>query len=147
MILSNGANEPVKRRTGAAAMMPVVMFLGFFVAACAGVDMRTDRQVASDRLNAYLAANPAIAKETAAAMSRYELRKGMTTQQVVAVWGAPIRKLKWRGGTEDQWYFECNQWPNSCRSTSRRRGRSRSEDDLYPEAIFTNRRLTRWKTP
>ena len=143
MILSKGANGPVKRRTGATAMMPLVMFLGFFVAACAGGDMRTDRQVASDRVNAYLAANPATAKETADAMRRYDLRKGMTMQQVVAVWGAPRRKLKWRGGTEDQWYFECNQWPNHCVFRGGRRGRS--TEPIYPEAIFTNGRLTRWK--
>ncbi len=145
MILSNGANRPVKRRTGAAAKMSLAMFLVFFVAACAGGDMRTDRQVASDRVNAYLAANPATAKETADAMSRYELRKGMTMQQVAAVWGAPRRKSKWRGGTEDQWYFECNTWPNTCLGSGRRKGRS--DDDIYPQAYFTNGRLTGWKDP
>ncbi len=148
MILSKGANGPVKRLTRATAMMPLVMFLGFFVAACAGGDMRTDRQVASDRVNAYLAANPATAKQTADAMRRFKLLKGMTTQQVVAVWGAPKRKQAWRGGEKVQWFFECNHWPHSCTSMGRSgRGTGRSDDEIYPQAFFTNGRLYDWKKP
>ena len=77
-------------------------------------------------------------------MRRYELREGMTTQQVVAVWGAPRRKVKWRGGEVSQWYFECRKWPNWCPS----RGEdSPSDDEIYPHAFFSNGRLYDWKTP
>ena len=145
MGFSVGANSYANRWIGAAGKMSLVILLGLFLSACAGGDMRTDRQVASDRVNAYLAANPATAEETADAMRRYELRKDMTMQQVVAVWGAPRRKLKWRGGTEDHWYFECHTWPNTCLGSGRRKGRS--DDDIYAQAYFTNGRLTGWKDP
>ena len=145
MSYSVQANSYANRWIGAAGKMSFAILLGLFLSACAGVDMRTDRQVASDRVNAYLAANPGTAEATAAAMRRHVLKNGMTRQQVVAVWGPSRRKLKWRGGTEDQWYFECNTWPNTCRSLGRRKGRS--DDDIYPQAFFKNGRLTGWKKP
>ena len=80
---SVGANSYANRWIGAAGKMSLVILLGLFLSACAGSDLKTDRQVATHRVNAYLAANPATAKETADAMRRYELRKGMTMQQVV----------------------------------------------------------------
>ena len=145
MSYSVQANNYANRWIGAAGKMSFVILLGLFLSSCAGTDMRTDRQVAADRVNAYLAANSATAKKTADAMRRYELRKGMTKQQVVAVWGAPKRKLKWRGGTEDQWYFDCHQWPNHCVFRGGRKGKS--SDPISPEALFSNGRLSRWKKP
>ena len=68
-----------------AGKMSVVVLLGLVLSACAGTDMRTDRQVASDRVNAYLAANPETSKDVADAMRRFDLRKGMTPAEVVAV--------------------------------------------------------------
>ncbi len=74
MSYSVQANSYANRWIGAAGKMSLVILLGLFLSACAGGDPKTDRQVASDRVNAYLAANPATAKETADAMRRHELR-------------------------------------------------------------------------
>ena len=136
MIFSIGPNSRTKRWAGVVGKMSFVMLFGFFVSACAGGDMESDHQVARDRVNAYLAANPATTKQIAETMRRYQLRKGMTPRQVVAVWGAPRKKKSWRGGEVLQWYFECDQWPNTCSSMGRRRGRS--ADEIYPQAFFTN---------
>ena len=142
---SVGANSYANRWIGAAGKMSLVILLGLFLSACAGSDMKTDRQVATDRVNAYLAANPATTREIADVMRRYKLRKGMTPNLVVAVWGPPKRKVSWRDGTESQWYFTCGNWPHSCPGMGRSKGRS--EDDISPQAFFRDGRLYDWKTP
>lgn len=81
--------------------------------ACAGLELKSDRQVARERVEAYLAAHPATEKETVTAMRRFELRSGMSKQEVAAVWGKPVRIQEWRDGTFDQWSFGC-AWPNRC---------------------------------
>lgn len=115
-----------------------------FAAACAGLDLKTDRQIARDRLEAYLVAHPATDKDTATAMRRFELRTGMTKQEVIATWGRPVELQKWRSGTVDLWYFGC-AWPNRCEFTDRRRGIL--EDPIRPEAYFKKDRLTQWSSP
>jgi len=128
--------------------MAVVMLLGLYLAACAGTDLRTDRQVASDRVDAYLAANPETSKEVAEAMRRFDLRKGMTAAEVVAVWGEPKAKKTWRDGQDLVLVFPCDRWPNACQSSLRLGGRiERTEQQLSPEAIFTNGQLTKWRQP
>jgi len=131
-----------------AGKMSVVVLLGLVLAACAGSDMRTDRQMASDRVNAYLGANPETSKEVAEAIRRFELRKGMTPAEVVAVWGEPTTKKTWRGGQDLVLVFPCDRWPNACQSSLRLRGRGeRTDAQLSPEAIFTSGRLTKWRQP
>ena len=124
-------------RRGASAFL-----LGLVVAACAGGDIKTDRQVARERVNAYLTANPQLDKETANAVRHYELRKGMTMRQVEAVWGRPVLVKKFRSGAVEQWFFGCD-WPHACISMGRRRGRS--EEEIYQsQALFENGQLVEW---
>ena len=138
----------IDRSNGTVGKVSVVILFGLYLAACAGTDMRTDRQVASDRVNAYLAANPETSKDVAEAMRRFELRKGMTPAEVVAVWGEPTTKKTWRDGQDLVLAFPCDRWPNACQSSLRLRGRGeRTDAQLSPEAIFTSGRLTKWRQP
>ena len=117
--------------------------LGLVVAACAGGDFKTDRQVARERVDAYLAATPQLDQETANAIRHFELRKGMTMRQVEATWGRPKLVKKFRSGAVEQWFFGCD-WPHTCETMGRRRGRS--EDDIYQsKALFDNGQLVEWK--
>ncbi len=113
------------------------------VAACSGQALVSDRQVARDRVDAYLAANPATDRNTATAMRRFELRTGMTKQEVVAVWGRPVEMQKWRSGTVDQWFFAC-AWPNRCEAPDRD---AFLMGPIRPEAFFRNDRLYQWSSP
>lgn len=147
MVFSNREHRHTKRRMSATGKLGLALLLGLFVAACAGGNLETDRQLASERVNAYLNANPATSDETAETMRRFELRNGMTKEQVVAVWGQPRTKKKWRHGHDDQWYFECYNWPNTCSAEGGERGTGLSDDDIYPQAFFRDGVLHRWKTP
>lgn len=111
--------------------------------ACAGLALKTDRQVARDRVEAYLAAHPATETETVIAMRRFELRSGMSKQEVAAVWGKPVRIQEWRDGTYDQWSFGCT-WPNRCEWPVRR---LITDEPIRPEAYFRNDRLAQWSSP
>lgn len=111
--------------------------------ACAGLDLKSDRQVARDRVEAYLAAHPATEKDTVTAMRRFELRSGMSKQEVAAVWGKPVRIQEWRDGTFDQWSFGC-AWPNRCEWPERR---LITDEPIRPEAYFRNERLAQWSSP
>ena len=148
MSLSEKLTSRVSRSIGKTGKMSVVILFGLVLSACAGTDLRTDRQVASDRVNNYLAANPETSKEVAEAMRRFELRKGMTAAEVVAVWGEPKAKKTWRDGQDLVLVFPCDRWPNACQSSLRLGGRiERTEQQLSPEAIFTNGQLTKWRQP
>ncbi len=106
------------------------------------VHAQSGRQVARERVNAYLTANPQLDKETANAVRQLELRKGMTMRQVEAVWGRPVLVKKFRSGAVEQWFFGCD-WPHACISMGRRRGRS--EEEIYQsQALFENGQLVEW---
>ena len=141
---SNGTNIRAECRMGSAARVATAVLLGLLVSACAGSGIKTDRDVARDRVEAYLAANPATDKRAAASMRRFHLRRGMTEAQVIAVWGTPRNKYKW--GREDQLFFECAYWPNVCGSSGRTGGGD-DEDSRYPQAFFSEGLLTDWTTP
>lgn len=111
--------------------------------ACAGLELKTDRQVARERVEAYLAAHPATEKDTVTAMRRFELRSGMSKQEVAAVWGKPVRIQEWRDGTYDQWSFGC-AWPNRCERPERH---LLTDEPIRPEAYFRNDRLAQWSSP
>lgn len=123
--------------------LTVMIFLGLMTAACAGAELKTDRQIARDRVEAYLAAHPDTGKETARTMRRFELLRGMSKQEVAAVWGKPVRIQEWRDGTFDQWSFGC-AWPNRCELPRRR---TLTEEPIRPEAYFRNDRLAQWSSP
>ena len=100
----------------------------------------TDHQVARERVNAYLTANPQLDKETANALRHYDLRNGMTMGQVEAAWGSPKLVKKFRGGAVQQWFFGCD-WPHHCNSLSRNSG----PNEIYlSQALFENGKLVEW---
>lgn len=76
-------------------------------------------------------------------MRRFELREGMSKQEVVAVWGKQTEIQKWRNRTVDQWFFAC-AWPNRCEVLDRG---GILMDPIRPEAFFKDGRLTKWSSP
>ena len=119
------------------------VFLCLFAVACAGSGLVSDRQVARDRVNAYLAAHPETETETIIAMRRFELRAGMSKREVAATWGKPFEIQKWRSGTVDVWYFGCG-WPNRCEAPDRP---TILGEVIRPQAYFRKGRLTQWSSP
>ncbi|MFT5487130.1 MAG: hypothetical protein ACI9JL_002342 [Paracoccaceae bacterium] len=111
--------------------------------ACAGEGLVSDRQVARERVNAYLAAHSATDNETVTAMRRFELRAGMSKQEVAATWGRPVEIQKWRSGTVDLWYFGCD-WPTRCEAPDRR---GILDDPIRADAFFRKGRLYQWSSP
>ena len=106
------------------------------------VHAQSGRQVARERVNAYLTANPQLDKETANAMQHHYLRKGMTMPQVEAAWGRPKLVKKFRSGAVVQWFFDCD-WPHHCANLSS--GTGRSDEEMYvSQALFENGRLVEW---
>jgi hypothetical protein len=101
----------------------IVNTLGFLalaalIAGCAGV--KTDRTLASERAEAYLASNPKLDPKTAEAIRNNTIRVGMTMAQVVAAWGEPREVQKFRGGKVQHWFFGCD-WPHVCDTQGSRR--------------------------
>ncbi len=126
-----------------AGRMTSAILLGLIVAACAGDGLRTDRQMAHERVNAYLAAHSNTPPELVGYMRSFQLKKGMTKDQVIATWGKPAVVNKSHGGTVDYWLFGCD-WPHHCLSMGgRRKGRS-SEDVYQSNALFQDGKLVEW---
>ena len=121
----------------------IIVFLNLFAVACVGQGLVSDRQIARDRVEVYLSAHPATDKETVMAMRRFELRAGMSKQEVAATWRRPVEIQKWRSGTVDLWYFGC-AWPNRCEAPDRG---GILEDPIRADAFFRNDRLYRWSSP
>lgn len=114
-----------------------------FVTGCAG-DVKTDRQLARERANGYVAAYSDLDANVAAAIRDLVLVEGMTPEQVTASWGKPVIVQKSINKTSEMWYFPC-EYPHFCRSRSGRR-KSRGEEDQYQSrAFFVNGRLTEWQ--
>ncbi len=135
---------PARRWTG--VVLGVVLLL---VGACAG-ELKTDRQLARERANGYIAAHPELDPKVAAAIRELDLVEDMTPDQVTAARGKPVIVQKSLNGTSEMWYFSC-EYPNHCISFgSRRRGRSgggRSEEVRHQSrAFFVNGRLAEWQS-
>lgn len=121
----------------------IIGILGVSLTACAGLGLKTERQVSRERLATYLAANPDIDRATAAAMRDFKVRRGMTPQQVTAVWGKPHEIRKLRNGRVTHWLFPCG-WPAHCFPGDTRGGKVEPQ---YTEAYFEKGRLVRWWSP
>ncbi|MCZ6773178.1 MAG: hypothetical protein O7G83_14535, partial [Proteobacteria bacterium] len=98
---------PVRRWIG--AVLGVVLLL---VSACAG-EWNTDRQLALERANEFIGAQPDLGPNVAAAIRGLELVEDMTPERVIASWGKPavVQKSLW--GTSELWYFPC-EYPHFC---------------------------------
>ncbi len=130
---------PDRRWIGAIFAVAVVLLGG-----CA-TEGKTDRQMARERANGYLAAHPQLDPKISEAIRELGLVVDMTAEQVTASWGKPVIVQKSINGTSELWYFPCD-YPHFCRSGAAGR-RWRSEKDRYQSrAFFVNGRLTEWQT-
>ncbi len=83
----------------------------WLISGCAG--LKTDRDIARERAQTYLAAHPKLASNTAEAIRANLILDGMTMEQVVAAWGPPAVVQRFREGTLQYWFFGCD-WPHFC---------------------------------
>jgi hypothetical protein len=114
-----------------------VFVLSWLIAGCAGV--KTDRDAAMERAQAYLAAHPNLAPTAAEAIRSNSVRKGMTMEQVVAAWGPPADEVEFRDGEVQFVYFGCD-WPHVCDT------RHTSPEKLYQSrAQFENGVVVDWR--
>lgn len=130
------------RRWNGAALGVVLLLAG----ACAG-ELKSDRQLARERANGYIAAHPQVDPKISEAIRELDLVEGMTPVQVFAAWGRPAIVQKSINGTSEMWLFPCT-YPHHCLSggSRRRRGSARSEEDIYQSrAFFVNGVLTEWQ--
>ena len=99
-------------------MTTVLRFLAvaWLLASCAG--LKTDRDIALERAQTYLAAHPNLDSNTAEAIRTNLVFDGMTMEQVTAAWGKPAEIQKFRDGAVQHWFFGCD-WPHICLSASR----------------------------
>ena len=81
---------PVRRWIG--AVLGVVLLLAGGYAG----DLKTDRQLARERANGYVAAHPDLDPDVAAAIRGVQLAENMTPEQVTASWGKPALVQKSR---------------------------------------------------
>ena len=103
--------------------------LAWLVTGCAG--LKTDRDIARERAQAYLAAHPNLASNTAEAIRANLILDGMTMEQVIAAWGRPAVVQKFRDGVVQYWFFGCD-WPHVCDAP---------DLDPSPDEIFHSRAL------
>ncbi len=85
--------------------------LAWLVVGCAG--LKTDRDIARERAQTYLAAHPNLASNTAEAIGANLILDGMTMEQVIAAWGRPAVVQKFRDGAVQYLFFGCD-WPHFC---------------------------------
>ncbi len=93
-----------------------IFALAWLVAGCAG--LKTDRDIAGERAQAYLAAHPKLTSNTAQAIRSNLILDGMSMEQVIAAWGPPAVVQKFREGAVQYWFFGCD-WPHFCDNTDR----------------------------
>jgi len=115
-----------------------IFVVACLLASCA--DLKTDRDIALERAQAYITAHPNLASKSADAIRANSIHDGMTMEQVIAAWGRPAEKQISRGGAVQYWFFGCD-WPHFCGSSEReisQRYRSR--------ALFENGVVVDWES-
>ncbi len=112
----------------------------WLISGCAG--LKTDRDIARERAEAYLAAHPKLASNTAQAIRSNLILDGMTMEQVIAAWGPPAVVQKFREGAVQYWFFGCD-WPHFCDASGRRNS---SPDQIFQSrALFENGVVVDWQ--
>ena len=104
--------------------------------------IQTDYDIAHERVAAYIAQHPKLDPETRDAMRRFELRSGMTMEQVIATWGRPVEVQRYRGGKQQYWLFGC-EYPHFCSSADD--AYSMPEDIYQSRVLFDNGRVVSWQ--
>ena len=120
-------------------ILPIAMVLA--LAGCAG--MRSDYDIAHQRVAAYLQSHPDLDAQTREAMQQFDLRKGMTMEQVIATWGRPAVVQRFRNGAMQYWYFGCD-WPHFCMTADEM---FPSPDEIYnSQAMFIDGKVVSWRS-
>ena len=115
-----------------AAVSAAFLLLG----ACA--NLKSDRDIAYERVETYLSVHPTTNPKIAGAMRNMKLVKGMTPAQVRATWGDPVNVSPSSGGVTDTWHFDCD-YPHYCTGAGRK---GRTEDQRNAaRAYFKDGRL------
>ncbi len=110
------------------------MCLALIISGCSG-GLEADKQVATKRIEAYIATQPKLDHDTASEMRAYRLRNGMTEAEVRVTWGAPEDVLELSDEVVE-WRFSCD-FPHLCRSRP-------SARTIKPNAFFVKGKLDRW---
>jgi len=110
------------------------MCLVLIVSACSG-GLEGDKRAATERIKAYIAAQPTLDPDTASEMRAFRLRNGMTEAEVRATWGAPEDVLEVSDNSVE-WRFTCT-FPHLCRNRP-------GERVIKPNAFFVDGKLDRW---
>ena len=118
----------IRRHTGRSVAAVALLVA---LAACAG-DFRTDRTIAADRAQSYVAAHPDLPAATATDIRNLRARVGMTMEQAIAAWGSPAVTQRYREGAQQLWFFGCD-WPHHCSDS----------DEMFPmpNEIFSSQIL------
>lgn len=106
------------------------------MAACSG-DFRTDRTIAAERANAYVAAHPELPAELSDDIRHLRARVGMTMEQAIAAWGRPAAIKRYRNGAQQHWFFGCD-WPHHCSNSDEDRMFPTPEEIFSSQIIFEN---------
>lgn len=101
---------------------------------------KTDSQLLNDGALAYVAANPALDRKTAAAIAANRLHEGMNKEQVIAAWGEPVIVQRFDNNRE-YWFFGC-VWPHHCNSISIGQP---TEEQYESRAYFKGDKLIDWQ--
>lgn len=113
------------------------------LAGCSG-HFRTDYDIAHERVAAYIAQHPGLDAETKDAMRRFELRDGMTMDEVIATWGRPAVVQRFRGGARQYWFFGCD-WPHLCTTPDPDHWWPAPDEIYRSQAYFENGRVVSWR--
>ena len=114
--------------------------LTWLIAGCVG--LKTDRDIASERAQAYLAGHPKLASNTAEAIRANLILNGMTMELVIAAWGRPAVIQKFRDGAVQYWFFGCD-WPHVCHAPDL--GPTGPNQIFQSRALFENGVVVDWQ--
>lgn len=67
-------------------------------------------------------------------MQHFKLRVGMTTQQVIAIWGRPFIVQSFRDGRQQYSHFGC-EWPHYCMASDH------GSSEYRTRALFQDHRV------
>ena len=112
------------------------------LAGCSG-QFKTDYDIAHERVAAYVKQHAGLDAETRDAMQRFDLRNGMTMEEVIATWGRPAVVQRFRDGQQQYWFFGCD-WPHFCSVSDHP---FPAPDEIYQSrALFENGRVVSWQS-
>ncbi len=115
--------------------------IAIMVALTACSEIKTDQRALKEQAHAYVAAHPGLDQNTATAIASNNVHEGMTMEQVIAAWGAPVEVQRFREGAMQYWFFGCH-WPHHCGGVEI--GMS-PEEQYQSRAIIEDGRVVEWQ--